>query len=268
MVEEHIIVKFVKKELGMYQFNDNTLIHGISFDFWKMESIFKNGILSKNEALKLGINYSRNYHGKNNDDYISMIRYIYVNDEDINGAYNLYVKDGIGLIVEDTPYIYDKGVLEFHRSDEVYVKDRVSPKNIKGIILNEEILKKDISELKVLPINSVSYVYIKHICDNIIEYLKDYNYLVSNDEYNNYLRKLYFISGIYREVTNSESKKALKEEFRKALLELNKFMAENYKEAFCKVLGKNDISVFDIISYINDKYLGVPFYYDGHDKML
>ena len=55
-----------------YRFNSDTLLHSVSFDLYKLYSIMQNGILSKNEAEKQGINFSRNHYGYNFDDYISI----------------------------------------------------------------------------------------------------------------------------------------------------------------------------------------------------
>ena len=35
-----------------YRFGDNTIVHSIGFNPWKIESILTNGILSKSEASK------------------------------------------------------------------------------------------------------------------------------------------------------------------------------------------------------------------------
>lgn len=36
-----------------YRFGDNTIVHSIGFNPWKIESILTNGILSKSEASKI-----------------------------------------------------------------------------------------------------------------------------------------------------------------------------------------------------------------------
>ena len=60
-----------------YRFGDNTIVHSIGFNPWKIESILTNGILSKSEASKNNVWYARNYFGYNFDDYISMSRPMY-----------------------------------------------------------------------------------------------------------------------------------------------------------------------------------------------
>ena len=45
-----------------YKFNDDTLIHGISFNPMKLEGILKYGIVSENYARSNNIPYSKNYN--------------------------------------------------------------------------------------------------------------------------------------------------------------------------------------------------------------
>ena len=107
-----------------YKFNDDTLIHGISFNPMKLEGILKYGIVSENYARSNNIPYSKNYNftideeikDKDsinklimdaNKDNIYLVRYLYVSDDPLS-AYNMYIKNGISIIIEDVPFIYDK----------------------------------------------------------------------------------------------------------------------------------------------------------------
>ena len=57
-----------------YRFSDNTIVHSIGFNPWKIESILTNGILSKSEASKNNVWYARNYFGYNFDDYAFVVQ--------------------------------------------------------------------------------------------------------------------------------------------------------------------------------------------------
>ena len=82
-----------------YRFGDNTIVHSIGFNPWKIESILTNGILSKSEASKNNVWYARNYFGYNFDDYISMSRPMYSNIYDINSSFYMYVPKNVSIVV-------------------------------------------------------------------------------------------------------------------------------------------------------------------------
>ena len=73
-----------------YNFNDNTLLHSVMFNPFKLESILQNGIMSFNEASKSNFSFTRNTFGYNFDDYISMTRYMYVSFGDKNTSFYNY----------------------------------------------------------------------------------------------------------------------------------------------------------------------------------
>lgn len=81
-------------------------------------------LLVKNYARSNNIPYSKNYNftideeikDKDsinklimdaNKDNIYLVRYLYVSDDSLS-AYNMYIKNGISIIIEDVPFIYDK----------------------------------------------------------------------------------------------------------------------------------------------------------------
>ena len=92
--------------MDYYKFGENTLIHSVGFNLFKFSSILEHGILSEKAALRENVNMARNFDGYNFDEYISMIRYIYV-DNGVNSSYNRFAKKGISFIVEDVDFIYD-----------------------------------------------------------------------------------------------------------------------------------------------------------------
>jgi len=138
-----------------YEFGDNTLLHSIGFDIYKLNSILKTGIVSKNQAEKENILYAKNNFGYNFDDYISMIRYMYVNEEDETSAYKKYVEKGISFIVEDQNFIYNKDEMYFNHADEVFVKDKITIDNIKGIMVPEKFLNYEIKDLPMLHLHQL-----------------------------------------------------------------------------------------------------------------
>ena len=173
-----------------YNFNDNTLLHSVMFNPFKLESILQNGIMSFNEASKSNFSFTRNTFGYNFDDYISMTRYMYVSFGDKNTSFYNYTLKGITLIVEDQDFIYNHKDMYFNYPDEVFVKDKVGKENIKGILLPLKYLDYLLEELPMFNLKSTSYVNIKHTCDDLINYLKTLNYDVNMPLYNIYLNIL------------------------------------------------------------------------------
>ena len=55
-----------------------------------------------------------------NKDNIYLVRYLYVSDDPLS-AYNMYIKNGISIIIEDVPFIYDKNKSVFNNG-LVYIK--------------------------------------------------------------------------------------------------------------------------------------------------
>ena len=101
-----------------YNYNENTLFHSINYNFAKLESILKYGILSESKVKELNnnfellglptISYTKNYKGSNTDKYISTTSYSLINENNPNSSYNLYTTKGISFIIEDT-HIQPKG---------------------------------------------------------------------------------------------------------------------------------------------------------------
>ncbi len=241
----------------MYKYNENTLIHSPGVDFAAIESIMKNGIMSSKYGSEHGIEVNRNYYGSNLDDTISCIRYLYVNKDVEDSAYNKYVPNGISFLIEDTPFISDKNERFIHRGDEVLVKDFIPVENIKGILVPEDLINTDLEDLSYIREDSSSYALIKNRADNISSYIKDNSGLVC--DYNDFYRELYFLS----EDANNDSDMTLeerKEEFRDVISDLNYEIGSNFHDCFSKVFGKDDINILDIVKYINSKTLNLPIY--------
>ena len=79
-----------------YIYNNDTLLHSIGFNFQRLESILKHGIVSLTKAKELAINYAKNYTLDGQDDnYISSVLYKNIDFSSNNSAYKIYIKKGI-----------------------------------------------------------------------------------------------------------------------------------------------------------------------------
>ena len=248
----------------MYKYNENTLIHSPGVDFATIESIMKNGIMSSKYGIEHGISVNRNYLGSNLNDTISCIRYLYVNKDVEDSAYNRYVPNGISFLIEGVPFISDKNERFIHRSDEVLVKDFIPKENIKGILVPEELIDIDLEDLPYIREDASSYELVKHRADGANVYIT--NATDMGNDYNDYYRELYFLS----EDANNDSDMSLeerKEEFRDVISDLNYVIGLDYHKCFSKVLGKEDVDVLDIVKYINSKTLNLPIYVEKMKKV-
>lgn len=243
-----------------YNFNDNTLLHSVMFNPFKLESILQNGIMSFNEASKSNFSFTRNTFGYNFDDYISMTRYMYVSFGDKNTSFYNYTLKGITLIVEDQDFIYNHKDMYFNYPDEVFVKDKVDKENIKGILLPLKYLDYLLEELPMFNLKSTSYVNIKHTCDDLINYLKTLNYDVNMPLYNIYLNDLY---QVILKLQKDENNSMLLEEFMECKISLNEFIAKEVQNAFDKKFNKNFTTLEEMVTFIAEKYNKKIYYIDN-----
>lgn len=243
-----------------YNFNDNTLLHSVMFNPFKLESILQNGIMSFNEASKSKLPFTRNTFGYNFDDYISMTRYMYVSFGDKNTSFYNYTLKGITLIVEDQDFIYNHKDMYFNYPDEVFVKDKVDKENIKGILLPLKYLDYLLEELPMFNLKSTSYVNIKHTCDDLINYLKTLNYDVNMPLYNIYLNDLY---QVVLKLQKDENNSMLLEEFMECKISLNEFIAKEVQNAFDKKFNKKITTLEEMATFIAEKYNKKIYYIDN-----
>lgn len=243
-----------------YNFNDNTLLHSVMFNPFKLESILQNGIMSFNEASKSNFSFTRNTFGYNFDDYISMTRYMYVSFGDKNTSFYNYTLKGITLIVEDQGFIYNHKDMYFNYPDEVFVKDKVDKENIKGILLPLKYLDYLLEELPMFNLKSTSYVNIKHTCDDLINYLKTLNYDVNMPLYNIYLNDLY---QVVLKLQKDENNSMLLEEFMECKISLNEFIAKEVQNAFDKKFNKKITTLEEMATFIAEKYNKKIYYIDN-----
>lgn len=243
-----------------YNFNDNTLLHSVMFNPFKLESILQNGIISFNEASNSKLPFTRNTFGYNFDDYISMTRYMYVSFGDKNTSFYNYTLKGITLIVEDQDFIYNHMDMYFNYPDEVFVKDKVDKENIKGILLPLKYLDYLLEELPMFNLKSTSYVNIKHTCDDLINYLKTLNYDVNMPLYNIYLNDLY---QVVLKLQKDENNSMLLEEFMECKISLNEFIAKEVQNAFDKKFNKKITTLEEMATFIAEKYNKKIYYIDN-----
>ena len=243
--------------MNNYKFNDNTLLHSCGFNFYSFVNILKNGIMSSSIAKEKGIDFSKNFDGSNLDDTISCVRYLYVNDEIEDGAYNIHIKHGISFIIEDVDFIYDKSDRVIHRYDEVLVKDYIDSSKIKGILIPETYTFCPLAELEYVKSSSTSYVLIKNNINRLLEFINILGGNVSVKEYDDYLRELYFINEAFRNESNESELEFLRDDFVDVINEINYSLGKEMNKCFKNILG-HDVCLYDVVNYFNKN---LPIYF-------
>lgn len=260
--------------MKQYKCSGNTLLHSILFNIPRLESIMRYGIISKEFASKNNIEYAKNFDGANLDDCISLVRYLYVNYNEEDSSYCIYVKNGITFIVEDVNFIYDKSDRIIHRFDEVLVEDHISKDKIKGIMIPKDYEDSCLSELDIISPNMKNYLNVKNCADYIVKYLKNNNYQIDYEYYNICLKALKSINNeIYRlklmNIPLEDNKyQDLLINFEEVIKDLNIFLAEELDNYFCILFNKDNVTILEIVDYFNKKYLNVELYCLPSDRLV
>lgn len=245
--------------MDYYKFGENTLIHSVGFNLSKFYSILKYGILSKEAALKENVNIARNFDGYNLDEFISMIRYIYV-DNGINSSYDRFAKKGVSFIVEDVDFVYNYNEEYINYSDEVLVKDKIDTSKIKCIMIPEDFAYYSLKDLPMINLKSKKFKNIKSNSDNLIEFANNMGYELSSLEKNMYDNILFSLSVSFKDFSNDRENKEKEEFCMEDKLYLAEFISSIVDKSFSKALGREDVTLYDAVSYLNSKSLNLPIY--------
>ena len=229
-----------------YKYNSDTLMHGVGFNFSKFESVLSHGILSLECGKAENVRINRSFKGRNKDDEISMVRYLYIDaydDFDIKlsdkeGAYYRYILNGISFIVEDVQFETQNA----HRVDEVLVK-------------NKDALLEDLFYFPM----SKYYENIKNISEDYIRYMASYGYEVNINEYKNLINELRYTYNALIDASK-EDIEDLEDDYEDVLADLNEYMAQNISACFRKKLGY-DITLYDLVIFLRNKNkVNLPIY--------
>ena len=197
--------------------------------------------------------------GDNFDEYISMIRYIYV-DNGVNSFYNRFAKKGISFIVEDVDFIYDYNEQYINYNDEVLVKDKIDRSKIKCIMVLEEYTYSSLKDLPMINLRSYNYKNIKNNADNLIEFAKHMGYEITSLEKNIYENILFSLSVSLKDFLGDRENKEKDEVFLDDKLYLAEFVSGVVSKSLSVALGKDDVTLLEAINYLNGKSLNLPIY--------
>lgn len=269
-----------------YNDNHNSLMHGIGFNVYRLESILTHGILSQNEAFKRGISFARSHSGYNLDDTISLVSTMYTDPTDLNSAYYNYIEKGVSLVVNpNIKYISNKNERFMNRPDEVLVEGKIDVKDIEKVVVPERYANSKIEELPILARNTYNYQNIKNMTNSLLHYFSD---KISYDS--EYVKELLdelklTLNAIRAELKNSlfpqeedsenlsykineymfyeENFEKMREEnpefselisdFDEVKEELELYLRELSQNYANYCLGKEDVTLSEYVSYVNEK---------------
>lgn len=273
-----------------YRFKNNDLFHGIGFNYYTLESILKYGILSKKEAVKENIPLAKNYDGYNMDDTISLVNTAYTNIDDLGSAYHAFIENGISFLVDrKIEYIYDKNKRYINRPDEVLVLDKIDTTCLKKIIIPEKKAYSLVGSTKIIPNTSYNYFNIKDITLNYVNFIEK-KIPVDLEYVSELLYELKTtVNAIRAEVKESKfpSEKDDKEisekinnflfyqknvndlresnpdiddlfnDFDEVRDELNDYLGDLSQKYADSLIGKNNSTILDYVSYVNRNTLNL-----------
>lgn len=257
--------------------------HSIGFDFFKIASIMKNGILSKDEMRKRGIEVPQNFSGGNTERWISV-----VDTKLLEGDYTAkkaFLLHGISfccdnqIMHEPLPrekheyaMIYGFPYNRSNHKDEKYVLNCIEPENIIAMSIPEEYKNSDVRNLSYL-YNAMDVSVIKEKVDYYINIIcPDQREIVLNslqkyfDEYDKVTRDYY---AVYRE-NEEHSQKELEKNLNNILSSINKVVAyliyHYYQER--NLSSNGTITVSDVVKY-ELQQLGIDFnFYNSADVTI
>lgn len=250
----------------------NFCLHGIGFDFSKMESILDNGILSGYTAIQKGVVVSRNFEGNNADMWISVIDSMDVSKQ--GTAYKQFANNNISFFANVNNYKIgeknfgkaqskglpiDSGLYE----DESFVFSEIPIEDIYGIILPANSDKLRLSELNYLYC-SANFKTIKSRVENYCQYIQSLTGItIDSSMLNTLILQLYELEIDFGTKSAEYQKENVKQFFDDIDLIVNKInieLARWISASFKQYLMLSDIEptvsmvVYDILKRKNIQY--------------
>ena len=225
--------------------------HGVGHNVFKYISILQHGILTKQDSNNVEL-YSKNYGGYNQDNMISMA----ISPSEFgtykHGAFGVFISRGIGFVLKDCQGIrasrtnHDSGF-----ADEEFHIGSIPTSNIAGIIINKELSQKRVTDLHLF--DEMGTGYVDSTCETIIKYLqkncgiKDINM----DEINNIITTKNNLGS--QDIDFFDRMKQEKE----LISKLNTVLVGYIDRHFKQLLGKEEVSIIDIVEHYNEEHLPI-----------
>lgn len=262
--------------------NTEGCFHGIGFDFFKLQSILKSGILSSFQATKENVDIVRNFNGNNKNIWVSVV------DSDSvtkNGkAYNSFIKQGISFFAFTSELIkgtnknknssynvaYNSGEYE----DESFAFNKIPVSNIHSVIIFKDNWNKNINELFYLyGANNYDIIYEK-IISYIINIKLESGLEVDFEKTEHLLNEYRKIVISFEQLPVDEQRRTLDNFFNSVdniIEEINKEVQAWLLKHYQILLNtdRTDIKLSEVISFILRKEkINISDIYDNEDEIL
>jgi len=191
-IAEGVLERFSKnlpeQKLGPLFKNARITFHGIGNDVSKLDSILRNGILSKNEGLDRGVHFSathgcKNFNGYNGPYHISLCRSpIHSESKGFNsGAFDRFARKGLTFIVSPNEIIpMQKGTeMDSRIAGECFAYGQIPISNILGILLPENFQECSLSDINFLADGSKRTMHLR--CQDLYKYVSTETGLVDEN---------------------------------------------------------------------------------------
>ena len=245
-------------------------LHGVGTDFFKLDSILDNGILSAYAQIKENIKSPRNFYGSNKELWISVVDANMISE---NGkAFNKYIKDSISLFCFVPKLKYEGDYLgnqadvnnKKEYNDEKYAFERIRLDQIYAVIIPNNIKNKKVKELKYL--NCASKF------DILIDVIRYYKEKMKEDGFNNLdetkigLLLEEFYNNMYNyEMQDEATQKQTLTNYLNSLDmikdKLNEEIQIWFNNYYTYLLEKPEPTVNDVINYIISKHKNIEAEY-------
>lgn len=259
---------YIESLTSNYEYDENgdikTCFHSIGFDFFKLDSILKYGILSDYRANKLKINLDRNFSNNNSNVWISVTDSKGV-EENLE-AYKKFVMQGISFYCY-TNYLKEgeyrnknNGSMNPRKSDEYnderFIFDSIKLEQIKVILIPEQLKNKKLDNL-----------YYLNVCDNyevvknkIFYYIKkikeDFDISINYDQLSELLKDYYNMTKHFSSL-GEEQQKFGYERYINNLTnlknKLNKEIQEYINNYYQCLFEKQNVSLKEVLEYYLNK---------------
>lgn len=233
---------------------ENFCYHGIGTNLLRYESILKYGILTKDSGTSytaFSVNSSQAFNGNNN------ISIVIPHEDTKSGAINIYVFNGISFLITNEEYSHAYYTNSYSGIfDEGYVDHPIPPSNLSGIIIPTHLKNKRISELSLL--KDVGTNSVVPIAQSII------NTLIENGVDPKSFTDTQDLIACYDTINNDYNLSFdQRDQARDQLqIKLDTSLGQKLESYYQEQLGKQDITLIDVIDFYNQSHLPI---YDEND---
>ena len=238
--------------------NDTSLrFHGVGHNILKFISILEHGILTENDSKKTQL-YTKNYGGYNQSNMVSTTTSPSEHGTFKHGAFGTFIAKGIAFVLKDSQGIrasktnHDSGFI-----DEEFHIGSIPKSNIVGIIVNNELKNKNISDLNIL--SNMGTGYVDNTCISIIDFLNNTGVMKID------LQDISELINQKNEPSENLDFFERMEKEKSIIVQMNKKIMGYLEQYFQIILNKKNISVHDIIDFYNKDNLPI---YDENGELL